>query len=111
MKKYSIVLILIALFAQVENLSAQQKNSNSENGFWVLESNIHDKKNTTVRFYDNNSTLMYEEKVCNCRLNIKRKKNIQYLREGLEKAYVAYNSNQKVIRDATWMTAMINKKR
>ncbi len=75
MKKYSIALLTIAaLLILSESAYPQSEIDKPKQGYWVLVSNIHDRKNSTVQYYLNNSNLIYEDKMVSRRFNIKRKK-------------------------------------
>jgi hypothetical protein len=45
----------------------------ASNGFWVVESNINQPKVQTIRFYSDDSKLLYTETI-NTKLNLKREK-------------------------------------
>ncbi|MFA6085354.1 hypothetical protein [Mucilaginibacter sp.] len=77
MKKYIIAAIIVLATAFY---SKAQNTKTANQGFWVIESNVHAPKTQIVRFYNDSSKLLYEE-VINTRLNIKRKKNQQLLNQ------------------------------
>ncbi|RYE28306.1 MAG: hypothetical protein EOP42_17240 [Sphingobacteriaceae bacterium] len=70
-----IILLSTGLIAQ-----AQQK-PNLSKGFWVIESNTASPKNQTVKFYNTNQQLLYQEsynlKILNC-----SKKRIRKILDG-----------------------------
>ena len=55
-------LLIISNFDNSQN-KKQNKKYVHEKGFWVLESNIHQKINSVFRFYDDSANLIYEETV------------------------------------------------
>ena len=95
MKKYTaFALMIFAILFSSTNLSAQKQNTIPEKGYWVIESNIHNKNNAIVRFYDDNSVLIYQENVHDYRMNINRRKTLRALKSGLETAMIAWNNNK-----------------
>ena len=56
----------------------------SDNGYWVVESNIHHPKQHTVWFYNNQHILVGSQEIVSSRLNIKKKKVKMQLKSMLE---------------------------
>ena len=111
MKNYPKFIIAVCTFLMISSsINAQKKNYIPAEGFWVLESNVHNKKSTTIRFYTNSSVLIYEEIVNNCRLNINRKKNLIDLNKGLEEAMIAWNNKKDVLKNGNMMAVLIKEK-
>lgn len=52
--------------------------------YWTTQSNIHSKNFTIVRFYDNHDNLLYEEKLENQYLDIKKKSVIRKLNKAMK---------------------------
>jgi len=95
MKKYVVLITATFFLSAISNpIQAQRKNFIPEKGFWQLVSNVHIKKNTQVQFYDDSLRLIYEETVTGVRMNVKRKKTLQSLKAGLEKAIIAWNETK-----------------
>lgn len=92
------------------SINAQKKNIIPVEGFWVLESNVHNNKSTIIRFYTDKSVLIYEETVNNCRLNINRKKNVLNLNKGLEEAIVAWDNKKDVLKNGDMMAVLMKVK-
>ncbi len=112
MKKYvSAMVASLALLIISNSADAQNKKYVPEKGFWVLESNIHQKKNTIVRFYDDRSNLIYEETAMDVRMNIKRKKTLMFLKTGLEKALIAWNQNNEAVKNGDIIALLIHNKK
>lgn len=112
MKSYfKTIITILALLIFFYSAHSQPKKYTSDEGFWVLSSNIHQKKIATVQYYLNNSNLIYEETLSGICFNIKRKKNLMILKEGLEKSIVAWDGNQKLIRQGDFLTGMIHKRK
>ncbi|MEO6812888.1 MAG: hypothetical protein ABI172_03095 [Ginsengibacter sp.] len=110
MKKYpAFFLIFLALSMSSIKVSAQKRNTIPNNGFWVLVGNIHDKTTTTVQFYTNEEKLIYEEKITGVKFNLNRRKTLLYLKEGLEKAMIAWNEKGETLRDKNWVSVLVRK--
>ena len=111
MKKYPKFIIAVCAFLMISSsINAQKKFNIPPEGFWVLESNLHNKKSTTIRFYTDSSVLVYEETVNNCRLNINRKKNLVDLKKGLEEAMMAWNNKKDVLKNGDMMAVLMKEK-
>lgn len=104
------IVSIIAILIISNSAYTQSKTYTSEKGFWVIVSDIHNKKNNTIQFYDNNSNLIYEEKITGISINIKRKKNLRILKDGLEKAIAYWAQNHEVIKNGEIVAVLIHKK-
>ncbi len=56
----------------------------SDKGFWVVEGNIHDPLNNTIRFYNNENELVHTETLSGVKLDIRKKKVKMKLKKALE---------------------------
>jgi hypothetical protein len=65
-----------------------------DNGYWVLESNIHQPLDHVIRFYNNDNTLIYTETVTGMRINPKKKKVKMKLKKALESALISWEKNK-----------------
>lgn len=66
--------IMITALILISGICSQAQNKvPASHGFWVVERNINKPKVQTVRFYSDDSKLLYEETV-NTKLNLKREK-------------------------------------
>ncbi len=112
MKKYAVLLLAIFALLITSNVAfSQSKKQQSEKGFWVLESNIHQKKNTIVHFYNDHATPIYNETITGKTLNVNRKKTLRFLNAGLEKAIIAWNKNKTEVKDGEMLAVMLGKKK
>ncbi len=71
------------------------KNWVPDNGYWVVESNIHNPGTNTFYFYDDNDSLVYSEKMEGRRINIKSKTTLKKLKALLDKSLLARNKINK----------------
>ena len=61
----------------------------SDKGYWVVKSNKKTPKESTVYFYNNENTLVYQEEIKNQKLKLK-KKTLLKLKAALEEAVNSY---------------------
>ena len=74
-------------------------------GYWVLVSNVKEKKMTTVQFYTDAHQLIYEDRVTDQKLNLNRLKTLRCLRKGLDSALIAWNQQKKAQYDKNWIAS------
>lgn len=105
MKK--ILLFAFILFAAMQ-LSAQVVGRTprwvSTQGYWVAESNKQQPLEHTIRFYNNDDVLVYQEKLSGVKLNLERRKVRMKLKSVLDQAVVAWQQQK-----AGHETAMVRK--
>ncbi|NHA05011.1 hypothetical protein G7092_14465 [Mucilaginibacter sp. HC2] len=65
--------IMLTALILISAVCSQAQTKTPEHGFWVVESNPHQSKVQIIRFYTDESKLIYEETI-NARLNLKREK-------------------------------------
>ena len=70
----------------------------SDNGYWVVESNVKTPKTNIIHFYTNNNELVYSE-IEGLLLNTNRKKVRIKLQQVLETSLIAWQQNKKVAAD------------
>lgn len=110
MKKYSKMIVAMFALSIISNsIYSQKKSYVPEKGFWVLVSNVHNQKITTVQFYTNDRNLIYEEKVTGVKFKLNRRKTLLYLKEGLGKAITAWNEKREILRDKNWVSILVKK--
>lgn len=59
-------------------------------GYWMVESNIHDRSHHIVRFYNNDNELVYTEYLNGVKLNIHKRKVKMKLKKALDSALELY---------------------
>ncbi|MBN8783458.1 MAG: hypothetical protein ABS85_01880 [Sphingobacteriales bacterium SCN 48-20] len=95
MKK--ILLFVFTLLAAMQ-LSAQVAGRTprwvSAQGYWVAESNKQQPLEHSIRFYNNDDVLVYEEKLSGVKLNLERRKVRMKLKSVLEQAVVAWQQQK-----------------
>lgn len=119
MKKILLTINLIAVFsffsavsfaqAEAETTATQAPKWVSENGYWVIESNINTPKLNTVYFYNNSNVLVYKEKVDGVVLNIKKRRVKMNLRKVLDQAIIAFNTKQKAAENEMLVMNLIKR--
>ncbi|MEO8416415.1 MAG: hypothetical protein ABI472_22320 [Ginsengibacter sp.] len=94
-------LILLGWLFPVSMASYAQGNTmqplpvQTENEYWVIESNIHTPKVNIVYIYNNHDSLIYKEKIEDTRINTKRKAIIRKLNRAVEKSLWAASAKDK----------------
>ncbi|TMI69630.1 MAG: hypothetical protein E6H09_19550 [Bacteroidetes bacterium] len=100
MKQIRPFLLVAALSLASFGLMAQAEKQSTiprwvpDNGYWVLESNIHQPLDHVIRFYNNDNTLIYTETVTGMKINLKKKKVKMKLKIALESALTAWEKNK-----------------
>ena len=84
--------VLIAI--SMQQMAAQEAQSAlpkwvSEKGYWVVRSNINDRYNHSIWFYNNDNILVHRETVTGTRLNPNKRKVRMRLKRILESAVIA----------------------
>lgn len=91
--------------------TAQQKKKSPgwlpENGYWIVESNLHTPKNHIVRFYNLDNVLIYSEKISGTKLNIAKRKVKMKLKEVLELAVTAWKKNKYAEADKDYLAVLL----
>lgn len=82
----------------------------SDNGFWVVESNIHTPKNAIVRFYTNNGELVYTERLDGIKLNTNKRKTLMKLKSVTDRVVLAWEKNGVVKEQGELMAVLGNKR-
>ncbi|MEP7323043.1 MAG: hypothetical protein ABI761_14055 [Saprospiraceae bacterium] len=101
MKKIFNYVALVVLFASNISSSNAQIIARSKclwvssKGYWVIETNIHAKKNSTVRYYTNDHVLVHTEYVQNKKMNLKDREVKIRLKEDLEAALNQWENMQE----------------
>jgi hypothetical protein len=78
-----------------------------ENGYWVVESNLHSPKNHIVRFYTLGNVLIYSEKISGTKLNINQRKVKMKLKEVLELSVSAWKKNKYPEADKDYLAVLL----
>ena len=87
-----IVVIFITLPAMAQRSShLSSKRLISDNGYWVMESNIHTPDTSTFYFYTNDNLLVYTEKVEGSQVNISKRSTLKKLKKALDDSILASN--------------------
>ena len=67
----------------------------SDQGYWVLETHRHQRRQSQVHFYDNNNRLIASTTIVNRRLNTHRRKVKMELKCMLEASILAWKNQQQ----------------
>jgi hypothetical protein len=110
--KFLAAIAIVVSFVTVTGSFAQQatgtevKEEKKELGYFVLVNTKEEKKVTTVWFFNNDNVLVYEEKVAGVKFNLNKKKTVDMLNQGVEKAVTAWNEKHITMKDKDWMTTL-----
>lgn len=103
---------VLAILFSIASLTVQAQKDKTPSapreGFWVTESTPNSPR-CIVRFYNNQSQLIYEETV-DRRLNIARAQVKRQLNAALEQAMFVWNATRKVPTDRQWVAVQFHKK-
>ncbi len=89
------IVISVGLFAQPTSIKHKKSQPDlpawvSDKGYWVVESNIHQRDSHTVFFYSNDNVLMYKEKLEGIKLNVEKRRIKMKLKRALETSAIAW---------------------
>jgi hypothetical protein len=90
MKKLIITIAIVSLTA----LYSKAQNTQINHGYWVTEYNIHTPRVQTVKFYNMDNQLVYEETI-NRKLNISKPQVQKALNQVVEDLYVEQKLAQR----------------
>jgi hypothetical protein len=98
-KKQLASLLITAFFLCNATVCSAQKEATpgkaewvSDKGFWVVESNVHNPKNSVVYFYTLDRVLVYKETLNGVKLKLKKKKVLLHLKGVLEQSVTAWEA-------------------
>lgn len=92
---FAVLVLLSGLTAVGYSQNAQTVKKPSwvpDNGYWVVESNIHTPKNSTVYFYNLNHVLVYKEEIKGVKLKLSKKRTLQNLNIVLQQSLAAWET-------------------
>ncbi len=95
MKKiFFFTLILFATLQVSAQVAGRTPRWVSAQGYWVAESNKNQPLEHTIRFYNNDDVLVYQEKLSGVKLNLERRKVRMKLKTVLDAAVVAWQQQK-----------------
>lgn len=104
----SVYLLLLTFIASAQPASPKLPRWVTDKGFWVVESNLHTPKQSTVFFYTNDGVLVYKEAVVGRRINVQRKHTRIHLTSVLEQSVRAWEKNQALQENQQWLARRLN---
>ncbi len=108
MKTFLLVFILnISICGTINAQSNKAPKWATDKGFWIIESNIHDKTNCTVCFYNNEKQLVYKEKIEGKVLNAKKRKIKMKLKNILEQTAAKYGQQHKATENEKLLASLL----
>ena len=67
----------------------------SDKGYWVVEGNIHNKKENTIHFYNNDDLKVYQQTISG-RLKLNKRKTLMHIKRMLDTAVVAWEQGRSL---------------
>ncbi|WP_315819272.1 hypothetical protein [Paraflavitalea speifideaquila] len=116
MKKYLTTLTVLAfLLIDQATAFAQEEDTPvpitprwvSAKGYWVVESNVHNPKQYTIRFYNNDQVMVYKEQVQGITLKLEKRKVKMNLKRVLDAAVLAWEKKPQVKENEGWVVNAI----
>jgi hypothetical protein len=106
-----IALLLFSFFAF--SAAAQEEPATtakwvSDKGYWVVEGNIHEPLQHTIRFYNNDDVLLYKETLSGVKLNLDKRKVKMKLKKVLESAVIAWEQKKTTEVDKSYVAAILH---
>ena len=112
MKKQLLPLLATVLFVSLCFTSSGQEQHPSQkspkwlsnNGYWVVESNINTPRSSTIYFYTTNDVIVYKENVEGVKIRLNKTKTLMRLRKVLDESVTAWQQ-QHVTRENQMLVA------
>ena len=102
---FSLLLASIILHAQEEKPVAAKWVS--KKGYWVIENNINDPLNHIIRFYNNDNTLLYKEKLSGVKLNPNKRSVKMKLKKVLEANIESWQQQRETEENKSYVMVVI----
>lgn len=96
----------VALVAATPVLAQTSRPALPQTGFWVVETAPKAQSGSTVRFYTNENTLIYEEFLDGKCLNVRKAKTQAFLHRALDKAMVNWLVTRQVKTNGEWVAEL-----
>lgn len=104
-------LLLFSFFALTAAAQEEQPATTakwaSDKGYWVVEGNIHEPLQHTIRFYNNDDVLLYKESLSGVKLNLDKRKVKMKLKKVLESAVIAWEQKKTTEADKSYVSAIL----
>ena len=81
----------------------------SAKGYWVVESNLHNRKSNTVYFYNLENVLVYKEKLDGIKIKTNKAKVCMRLKNALEQAVTVWEATHVTKENETLVAAALKK--
>jgi hypothetical protein len=86
----AVILMLVSFSSFSQNNDHSIPSWVSDKGYWVVETNIHQPLQHTVRFYNNEHILVGTKDIAGTKMNMKRKKVKMQLKSMLESSLLVW---------------------
>lgn len=109
--KTGIALLLFSFFALAASAQEEQPATvakwASDKGYWVVEGNVNQPLNHTIRFYNNSDVLLYTETLSNVKLNFNKSRVKMKLKKVLESAVLAWEQKKAPEAEKAYVAAIL----
>ncbi len=106
-KRIAVIVCVLLVFSGMTQPKKKLPGWLPENGYWIVESNLHSPKNHIARFYNLDNVLIYSEKINGTKLNIDKRKVKMKLKEVLELAVTAWKKNKYAEADKDYLAVLL----
>ena len=91
--------VCMLLFVSLSSFSQAGKDDTpswvSDKGYWVVESNLHQPREHSIRFYNNENILIGTQHITGTKLNPKKRKVKMQLKSMLESSLLVWNKQHE----------------
>jgi hypothetical protein len=106
----ALILSLLCLTVQAQEIPSLDSKPRyvSDKGFWMVQSNVSNPKESIIYFYNNNKVEVYKEVVSGEKLKLNKRKTLMSLKKILETAVLAWEQNKPIKEDEKLFAAKRN---
>lgn len=114
MKKNLFVTLLMGLLIQAASFAQDKPRVSpdwvSDKGWWVVESNIHIRKECIIYFYNRDGVLVYKEKIEGLRINAAKRSTRLQLKQVLETSVLSWEKKHQFKENEALVINSLRKK-
>ena len=98
-------------FAQEEPTAVKPKPPRwvSEKGYWMVESNIHQPRQSCVYFYTNDNVLVHKQNITGTRLKLNKTRTKMRLKKALESIMIAREAGKSIGNPEEWVASLLRR--
>ena len=103
----ALVFVCLAGQAQEEQVNHSHPKWISDKGFWVVESNVHNKLEHIIHFYNNSKQEIYKETISGVKLKLNKRKTLMQMKSVLETVVIAWEQKEPLGQNRKLLIAAI----